>query len=82
MTRMTLDGTSSLPLFRIIDITDSVTASVGDNAEFSCMVDANPMTADTIKWTRDGFDMESRDERELPLSVLTTITTKCSFQKM
>ena len=45
-----------------MDITDSVTASPGDNAEFFCMVDANPMTADTIKWTRDGFDMESRDD--------------------
>ena len=45
-----------------MDITDSVTASPGDNAEFFCMVDANPMTAETIKWTRDGFDMESRDD--------------------
>ena len=44
-----------------MDITDSVTASPGDNAEFFCMVDANPMRPDTIKWTRDGFDMESRD---------------------
>ena len=51
-------------LFRIMDITESVTASAGDNAEFFCMVDANPMTADTVKWTRqgDGFDMESRDD--------------------
>ena len=47
-----------------MDITESVTASAGDNAEFFCMVDANPMTADTVKWTRrgDGFDMESRDD--------------------
>ena len=44
-----------------MDITDSVTVSPGENAEFFCVVDANPMDADTIKWTRSGFDMESRD---------------------
>ena len=62
-------------LFRIMDITESVTASAGDNAEFFCMVDANPMTADTVKWTRqgDGFDMEARDGRRAPslLSILS-----------
>ena len=64
-------------LYRIMDITESVTASAGDNAEFFCMVDANPMTADTVKWTRqgDGFDMEARDDglphSFLPLNKMT-----------
>ena len=32
----------------------------GDNAEFACFVNANPIVEDTIKWTREGFDMEAR----------------------
>ena len=32
----------------------------GANAEFACFVNANPIAEDTIKWTRDGFDMETR----------------------
>ena len=32
----------------------------GDNAEFFCTVDANPINADTVKWTRDGFDFDAR----------------------
>ena len=35
----------------------------GENAEFYCAVDANPMGADRVKWERsDGFDMEARTE--------------------
>ena len=32
----------------------------GQNAELICEVDANPITADTVKWTRDGFDFDGR----------------------
>lgn len=31
-------------------------AESGDNAEFVCSVDANPIKADTIKWVRAGGD--------------------------
>ena len=32
----------------------------GENAHMKCVVDANPITEDTVKWTREGFDMEGR----------------------
>ena len=32
----------------------------GQTAELICEVDANPITADTVKWTRDGFDFDGR----------------------
>ena len=32
----------------------------GDNAEFACVADANPLTSSQISWKRDGFDMASR----------------------
>ncbi len=46
--------------FSITDITDYVMAAAGDNAEFSCFVDANPIKEDSIKWERSGFDMAAR----------------------
>ena len=32
----------------------------GENAHMKCVVDANPIKEDTVKWTRDEFDMEGR----------------------
>ncbi len=32
----------------------------GENAELVCEVDANPITVDTVKWIREGFDMDAR----------------------
>ena len=43
-----------------MEITDYVMVNPGDNAEFACTVKANPINEDTIKWTREGFDMEAR----------------------
>lgn len=34
--------------------------SPGENAEFSCSADANPLDESHIKWKRDGFDFGSR----------------------
>jgi hypothetical protein len=44
----------------ISEITSHIMVNPGDNAEIICVVDANPINADSIKWTRDGFDMEAR----------------------
>lgn len=41
----------------ITEITESVVVKPGENAEFSCFVDANPIKADTIQWKREDFDM-------------------------
>ncbi|XP_059087472.1 nephrin-like isoform X2 [Tigriopus californicus] len=41
----------------ITEITDAVVVKPGDNAEFSCFVDANPIKDDTIQWKREDFDM-------------------------
>ncbi len=32
----------------------------GENAEFYCLIDANPAEESHVKWERDGFDMDSR----------------------
>ncbi|CAN7975175.1 unnamed protein product, partial [Ixodes persulcatus] len=32
----------------------------GENASFECVVDANPLTEDVIRWRRHGFDMRRR----------------------
>ncbi|EEC18289.1 nephrin, putative, partial [Ixodes scapularis] len=32
----------------------------GENASFECVVDANPLTEDVIRWRRQGFDMRRR----------------------
>ena len=47
-------------LFRISAITNYVMVNPGENAHMKCVVDANPIKIDTVKWTRDGFDMEGR----------------------
>ncbi|XP_071744729.1 nephrin [Lepeophtheirus salmonis] len=44
----------------ISDITDAVMVVTGETAHFECVVDAKPITADTISWSRVGFDMEGR----------------------
>ena len=50
-----------LLLFRITEITDYKMVNPGQNAEMKCVVDANPIKIDTVKWTgHEGFDMEGR----------------------
>ena len=46
--------------FRIIESTDYITIDKGQNAELMCKIDANPINTDTVKFTREGFDFESR----------------------
>ena len=45
---------------RIVHITRDTLVNPGQTAELMCEVDANPITADTVKWTRDGFDFDGR----------------------
>ena len=47
-------------LHRIVHITRDTLVNPGQTAELICEVDANPITADTVKWTRDGFDFDGR----------------------
>ncbi len=44
--------------FRIIEISDTQLVSPNDTAHFVCSADANPITAETIKWKRDGFKFD------------------------
>ncbi len=41
-------------------MTSHVLVSAGENAELSCVVDANPIKVDSVKWTREEFSMETR----------------------
>ena len=54
--------------------------SPGENAQMICTVDANPITDDTIKWVRDGYDMEgrtktTRDGNTMYLTVINSTET-------
>ena len=40
----------------ITEITDNITVNPYDNAQMVCVVDANPIKDDTVKWSRAGFD--------------------------
>lgn len=44
----------------ITETTDYVMVRPGANAEFFCVVDANPVGPDHVKWVRDGFDMAAK----------------------
>lgn len=55
---MSLPNNRLFDIGSIIEISSDVTAQAGENAEFFCAADGNPINEDTIKWTRSEFDMD------------------------